>query len=281
MIFREDNLFTYIQGSETITGTYMVNFAAQPVQLDIQTEGSGKVLTIIEFREDHTIRMQNNEPDKPRPTSFTDDCAVLQRTTQSLGTDSSIPPAGEGLLLTASLDLGIEGWQQWLQGGSQYAGQNEVRLVDDPTFGKVVEFSRVCEPNDGGAAGLYQTLNLDVSSYSHLYIWLVGKVLQEEGGNLANQYPQWYPEGAVQVRIKYLTTAEKEKEWYHGFYVQPVTSADTGNFTQVTQDEWFHYTSPDLMSLPEPPMLITDFRVYGFGWQFLGQVAEVNLIGSP
>jgi tetratricopeptide (TPR) repeat protein/predicted Ser/Thr protein kinase len=190
------------------------------------------------------------------------------------------PPAGQSLLSTPPLAEGIAGWEQWLQGGSHVAGDNEVRMVDNPTYGKVVEFSRTSGGNDGGAAGIYQPLKADVSDYPHLYIWLVGKVLHEEGGNLANSNPPWFPEGAIQVQIKYLTTREKEQEWYHGFYAQPVAGADAEHFTKVPQGEWFTYISPDLMTLPERPWRITEFRVYGFGWEFQGQVAEVDLIGS-
>ncbi|MDH4136215.1 MAG: hypothetical protein OEW09_05790, partial [Anaerolineae bacterium] len=97
--------------------------------------------------------------------------------------------------------------------------------------------------------------------------------------NLANSNPRWFPEGAVQVRVKYLTANGEEREWYHGFYAQPVVGADIEHFTRVEREEWFTYTSPDLMALPEPPQRIIEFRVYGFGWQFRGQVAEVDLIG--
>jgi len=193
----------------------------------------------------------------------------------------SQPPGGESLLPVPPLSEGIEGWEQWLQPGSRIPGHNEVNLVDDPTYGKVVEFVRTCEGgNDGGAAGIYIPLNLDVSGYPHLYVWLVGKVIQEEGGNIANRNPKWFPEGAVQVRIKYQTTDGQEKEWYHGFYSQPVKGADTSHFTQVPRGKWFTYLSPDLMSLAEPPARILEFKVYGFGWRFRGQVAQVDLIGA-
>jgi hypothetical protein len=62
--------------------------------------------------------------------------------------------------------------------------------------------------------------------------------------------------------------------------VQPVDGADHETFTQVAPGEWFTYTSPDLTKLPDPPRRITELRVYGFGWQFQGQVADLRLIGS-
>ena len=209
----------------------------------------------------------------PQPTARPTATPFVQSTTKS--------PAGKSLLSTPPLARGIAGWKLWLQGGSRVAGHNEVRRVDDPTYGKVVEFSRTDGGNDGGAAGIYQSLNtVDVSDYPHLYVRLVCKVLDEKGGNLANSNPAWFPEGAVQVRVKYLTSNEKEQEWYHGFYAWPVPGADADHFTRVSRGEWFTYVSPDLTTLPEQPRYITEFRVYGFGWEFHGQVAEVDLIGS-
>ncbi len=143
-----------------------------------------------------------------------------------------------------------------------------------------MEFKRTNGDGDGGGAGIVQELELDVSGYPHLYVWLVGKVLHEEGGNLAGRDPRWFPEGAVQVRIKYLTADGQEREWYHGFYSKDVSGADTEHFTQVPLGEWFTYVSPDLKVLPEPPARILEFKVYGFGWNFQGQVAQADLIGS-
>lgn len=192
---------------------------------------------------------------------------------------STQPPSGMGLLPTPPLSMGIEGWQQWLQGGSRSEGHNTLQMAQDPMFWQVVQFSRSDDANDGGAVGIYQPLSLDVTSFQHVYVWLVGKVIGERGGNIANPNPQWFPEGAVQVRVKYVAASGQEAEWYHGFYVAPVTGADTVHFTQVPHAEWFRYVA-DLMALPDPPSRITEFRVYGFGWEFLGQVAEVDLIGS-
>lgn len=193
---------------------------------------------------------------------------------------SSRPPEGEGLLPTPPFSQGLAGWDIWIQPGSRVRGNNEVHLVDDPTYGKVVEFTRANGDSDGGGAGIVQKLNLDVSGYPHLYVWLVGKVLREEGGNLAGRNPKWFPEGALQVRIRYLTAAGQEREWYHGFYAKSISRADTEHFTRVPLGEWFTYVSPDLQALPDPPVRILEFKVYGFGWNFRGQVAQVELIGA-
>ncbi len=190
-------------------------------------------------------------------------------------------PAGQGLLKTKSLDMGIKEWNLWLQEGSKIKGSNKVTLVEDPTCIKVVEFFRESEePGDGGAAGIYQALDIDLSKFSSIKIWLAGKVLKEKGRNIANVNPSSFPEGAVQVRIKYLTKDNKEKEWYHSFFYSNIIYYDKLNCSLVTKEKWFWYISPNLLELNEKPARITEIRVYGFGWAFTGDVADVNIIAN-
>jgi len=51
------------------------------------------------------------------------------------------------------------------------------------------------------------------------------------------------------------------------------------HFSLVTKDKWFWYISPDLLELKDKPLKIDEIRIYGFGWQFNSQVADVNIIG--
>jgi hypothetical protein len=189
------------------------------------------------------------------------------------------PPEGQELLPTGSISMGIDEWKQWLQEGAKVKGTNKVYLSDDPTFQKVVEFYRISEPGDGGAAGIYQNLDIDLKKFSKINIWLVGKALKEKGGNIANVNPSSFPEGAVQVRIKYLTEDNKEKEWYHSFFYSNIIYYDKLHYSLVIKEKWFWYISPNLLELNDKPVNIKEIRVYGFGWEFTGQVAEVSIIG--
>ena len=72
----------------------------------------------------------------------------------------------------------LDEWQQWLQGGSKVKGTNMVSLKDDSTFFKVAEFDRTSDPFDGGGAGIYQNLDIDLMQFSKINIWLIGKVFQ-------------------------------------------------------------------------------------------------------
>jgi hypothetical protein len=193
--------------------------------------------------------------------------------------ENPTPPEGQGLLPTKSISMGIDEWKQWLQEGSKVKGTNKVYLRDDTTFQKVVEFYRTSEPGDGGAAGIYQNLDIDLKKFSKINIWLVGKILKEKGGNIANVNPSSFPEGAVQVRIKYLTEDNNEKDWYHSFFYSNIIYYDKLHYSLVIKEKWFWYISPNLLELNDKPVKIKEIRVYGFGWQFTGQVAEVDIMG--
>ncbi len=194
--------------------------------------------------------------------------------------ENPTPPAGQGLLLTKPISMGIEDWKTWLQEAGSKKETNEVNLVNDSQFDKVVRFQRSSDPDDGGAAGIFQETDISVSQFKSLYVWLVGKIDGENGGNIANAYPEWFPEGAVQVRIKYLDDSGKEKEWYHGFYYSRIVNPDSLHFSKINNGDYFWYTGPDMMVFENKPAVIKEVKVYGFGWDFSGSVAEINLIGQ-
>ncbi|MBM3707635.1 MAG: hypothetical protein FJW69_04730 [Actinobacteria bacterium] len=193
--------------------------------------------------------------------------------------ENPMPPEGQGLLQTKAISGGIDEWDQWLQGGTKVEGTNKVSLKDDPIFFKVVEFYRTSDPGDGGAAGIYQKLDIDLKQFSKVNVWIVGKVIKEKGHNIANVNYSYFPEGAVQVRLKYLAENGEEKEWYHSFFYSNIYYYDKLHYSLVTRHRWFWYISPNLLELNNKPVKIKEIQVYGFGWEFTGQVAEVNIIG--
>ncbi|MHB0877938.1 MAG: hypothetical protein ACYC5O_18025 [Anaerolineae bacterium] len=190
-------------------------------------------------------------------------------------------PAGEDLLPSRPLAEGIADWDLWLQPGGSVPGNNRAEMVTDSQYGPVVQFSRACNCADGGAAGLMQATEIGVAGQEHLYVWLVLKVDAERGGNIANTDPRWFPEGAVQVRLQYTSADGEQAEWYHGFYISDLAGADGEHFSDVSRGRWITNLSDDLAGLSPRPATIDEVRVYGFGWEFSGAVAEFALIGSP
>ncbi len=73
---------------------------------------------------------------------------------------------------------------------------------------------------------------------------------------------------------------DSENQWYHGFYYSRIQDADSLHFSKVEKGKFFWYISPDLMTFENKPKVIKEIRAYGFGWDFVGILAEINLIGQ-
>ncbi len=189
-----------------------------------------------------------------------------------------VPP---DLSATERLLPPLEEWEEWIKPGSHVEGDNHVAWIEVPGFGQVAEFVRAQGGRDGGGAGLSTNLQVDVNDYEHLYLSLRARILEERGGNIANVNPRWFPEGAVQVRVTYIAQDGSQAEWYHGFYHATRGQPDKVHFTTEPVGEWFVWSSEDLMALPNPPARIETVLVYGFGWEFRGQVAGINLFATP
>ncbi|MBN2387615.1 MAG: hypothetical protein JXB85_11395 [Anaerolineales bacterium] len=71
MVFERDGHFVINVAGSTETGQYRVDMSTMPVQLDLITD-AGTILTIIEFVDNNTLRLENNYNDEPRPTAFSD-----------------------------------------------------------------------------------------------------------------------------------------------------------------------------------------------------------------
>ena len=78
LTFEEGDLYISM-GYDFVAGTYTVDFSTEPAQLDMQIDGTGEVLTIIEFEDDNNIRIEDNIPGEERPTLFSEDSLSLRR----------------------------------------------------------------------------------------------------------------------------------------------------------------------------------------------------------
>ena len=87
----------------------------------------------------------------------------------------------------------------------------------------------------------------------------------------------WHSE--YKSSTKYLAENGQEKEWYHSFFYSNIYYYHKLHYSLITKDRWFWYISPNLLKLNNKPVKIKEIQVYGFGWEFTGQVAEVNIIG--
>ncbi len=192
----------------------------------------------------------------------------------------SVPPvtaSGDNILTNSDFADGTNGWQLWDQGGSRVHGINRVEVVSDSEVGKALRMIRSCPQNDGGAAGLAQKLDRKLGSGRSLVLTARIKVDKQEGGALAGRDPRWFPEGAVQFRVYYEKSSGEKAEWYHGFFYGEVPGADVVHFTPVPRYTWYSYSSGDISGVLGAGARITEFRVYGFGWNFDGYASGIAL----
>jgi hypothetical protein len=187
------------------------------------------------------------------------------------------PPA-DGIIVNGSFERGLEGWDVWDQRPSRSPGNNVIETADwAERKGKVLHITRTSD-RDGGASGVIQKLAYDCSAAKSLWVTYKGYINFEQGANIASANPKWFPEGGAQVRLKYLDAAGVEHEWYHGLYMTPTQGADTERFTQVSDNAWTHYVSPDLMKLDPRPARLTEVRFYGFGWGFDAMMDDCQIV---
>jgi len=186
------------------------------------------------------------------------------------------PPSGAELLTNGDFSNNLSNWSIWDQGGSNVHGDNrlEVKTVGGR---RAVFMYRRCPQNDGGASGIIQQLNASLAGATSLRLTSTIRADYQRGGAIAGSNPAWFPEGAVQFRFKYRKADGSEAEWYHGFYYGSVSGADTAHFTKVSKDSWYDYDSGNILSEVGAGSTITDFRAYGFGWDFDGYASGISL----
>jgi uncharacterized protein (TIGR03067 family) len=85
MEFSKDGQFKMIVDPDEASGTYTLDTTKDPIWIDLTIEyGEGfeeneTILTILEFIDEDTLRLQNNFAGEPRPESFTEDTLTMTR----------------------------------------------------------------------------------------------------------------------------------------------------------------------------------------------------------
>ena len=151
--------------------------------------------------------------------------------------------------------------------------------------------TRVVGMASGDWTAVYQDLDIDASDCSALTLNMDVKVIShnlEAGGWVAPAF-EW----PVIVQISYTTTGGGTQVWRHGWYLTPPGDAVSGpiddpgtglipifNDEQVTQGVW---DANSFNLFAELPQLDTITRIYvgGSGWDFEGQVDNVEIICTP
>jgi hypothetical protein len=218
-------------------------------------------------------------------TGTQDKVTTTQKETPKTNDTTTEPPhpldVGSGatnFVKNGSFAEGLTNWTTRTQPGSKVAGDNSISVGG--ANNKFLEMTRTNGGKDGGGAFASQDVNVNVSAFTSVIYRLSVNVISEYGGNIANNNPKWFPEGACQIRIYYTDNTGQKAESWHCFYSGSVDGADTAHSTQVPQGQWTRYESDNLLDLEPAPRTIDKVEVYAFGWEFDGEVTNVQLIAQ-
>ena len=79
LTFRPDGTMKLQVDAQFIEGEYFIESVDSRIYLDTKFGENHSVETILEFIEENKIRMEDNEPGKPRPMSFSDASVTFDR----------------------------------------------------------------------------------------------------------------------------------------------------------------------------------------------------------
>ncbi len=160
------------------------------------------------------------------------------------------------------------------------------RIVDDDGR-SVVQFARL-GPDEGhhSEASITQRIDQDVRDFDYVSLALNVRLLYQSlsgGGQLNSEFP-------IIVRLDYKDLWGNENFWTQGFYYQneagfvipppgePTAYGSPG--LKIPQAQWWPYESGNLIDLlgSNRPVFITSITIYASGWNYEGEVSDVQLI---
>lgn len=177
------------------------------------------------------------------------------------------------LLTNGDFSTGLVGWKEIRIGTANIMKLGVVK--DSLEYPHVLEFRRVGAKKIRGKLGVSQLLNKDVSTYNSLVIKVDVKVIYSS--LISDRFRGGaYP---VTIEIEYITEDNLTAFFKRGFlYVERIKYKKIGK--RIPQNQWYSYTSENLLELTPKPKMITRVMVYGDGFEFWARVANIQLIGS-
>lgn len=210
-------------------------------------------------------------------------------------TEPVAPPAN--FINNGDFENDLINWECKHYTGGARTGLGRCEQVYDPGMNsKVLEYKRSLSYSDGGAAGVYQPLNIPVSGYDSLRLEADVKVISNTLTN-SGWWSKVYGgigEFPAHIMIYYKDRDGNNQVWTHGFLPSDNNEYyGRTNFSYVTRNQWYHYLSPNLLTeittktkpgnqpIQTPPMkVITGIFVGGNGWDFKGRYDNVKLYAT-
>lgn len=171
------------------------------------------------------------------------------------------------LITNGDFSSGLSSWGAWSWNGDK---------VDETVnaSGGTLNW-QATNATDSNATGAEQFLNTNVTLYQALILQVDVKPIYQSiaapGGG--DQFP-------VRLDINYVDISNVNQQFRHGFYYSGSGSSSVPG-TFVSQNTWYSYTSPNLMTLSAKPKEIVSVNLFGAGWNYEGSVDNVKLLATP
>ena len=195
-------------------------------------------------------------------------------------------------LLNGDFSDGLNYWTK--SGSSRYGSWSDEVVYDSGNYPHILEYQVWNSRADGSGTGVYQPLNIDVTTYSSIYLECEVKVISNtltDSGWWSNKYGG-NGEMPGHIWITYKDFNDEDWCWSHGFL--PNTDYfNRRNLNVVVRNQWYHYQSPNLVKedttttnpynqaiTGHKMKTITGIYVGGNGWDFKGRFDCVKLWGT-
>ena len=263
------NKFDYLNLSESINKTI------QTKDLKLYKENSIEIPVTFDYGS-HFIKICSNNYCKREFCYVSNQLKRISSTnvSGSVEIEKTIPElSSQNLIKNGDFSDRLSYWS--IKHSSNVDDTWNITVINDGDRSNVLKFERKNSREDGGSVYAVQKINKDVSNYSDLKLEMSLKVISHdlEGGG------GWSGSGEfpVHVFIYYLDNQNQTHFWSWGFTTE---EANYNDYSIVQYDKWYHFTSGNLMNLSPKPVKITEIKVGGNGWDFNGEVDDIELVQS-
>ena len=190
------------------------------------------------------------------------------------------------LLSNGDFSQGLAGWTQNAGGP---CGTRTVSIVaSDPPYADALEVASTGGYGCGGGSQVYQDLSVPVSGYSFLTLSADVKAVSADVGNGCGWNGLEYP---IHLDVYYVDPSGANRILMLAFYFGGGTCGHPDGTwgptvvwatpAQIPQDQWHHFTSPNLKTWIPSGSTITRVAVSASGWDYVGRADNVRLDVAP